>query len=53
MSTFNKKQKDPVCGMSIDPSESSYKTEYQQKKYSFCCKDCLDTFKKNPNQYVK
>jgi YHS domain-containing protein len=49
---MEKKQKDPVCGMSVDPSQSSYKIDYQQKKYAFCCKDCMDKFKKNPQEFA-
>lgn len=24
---------------------------YQEKVYAFCCKDCIETFKKNPEKY--
>lgn len=45
--------KDPVCGMNIDPKKSSHKTEFQNKQYNFCCQGCLDKFKKNPKQFIK
>jgi P-type Cu+ transporter len=48
-----KNQKDPVCGMSIDPKQSSYKTHHKNKEYAFCCQECLTTFKHNPDKYSK
>jgi YHS domain-containing protein len=47
------KVKDPVCGMSIDPSKAKYSTTYNDKKYYFCSEDCLNTFKAEPTKYVK
>lgn len=46
------KKKDPVCGMDIDPNSSKYKADHQGKPYSFCCQQCLNKFKQNPNQYT-
>ncbi|HEY2810395.1 MAG TPA: YHS domain-containing protein [Rhabdochlamydiaceae bacterium] len=48
-----KKQKDPVCGMNINPSECPYKTEHKNKQYSFCCKECMTAFKNNPDKFSK
>lgn len=48
-----KKEKDPVCGMSVDPSQTNFKTEHHNKKFAFCCKDCMEKFKKNPQQFSK
>jgi YHS domain-containing protein len=43
--------KDPVCGMNINPNQSKHKTEYQGKQYNFCSSECMEKFKKSPNQY--
>jgi YHS domain-containing protein len=43
--------KDPVCGMNVDADHAQYKAEHQGKKYAFCCQQCMDRFKKNPNQF--
>lgn len=48
-----KNQKDPVCGMAVDPSQSTFKAEHHNKKFTFCCKECMDKFKKNPQQFSK
>ena len=29
-------EKDPVCGMSVDPKDRSGKSEYMGKTYYFC-----------------
>ena len=47
------KVKDPVCGMSIDPSTAKYSTTYKDKKYYFCSEDCLNKFKAEPTKYAK
>lgn len=53
MAHANKEQKDPVCGMEVDASKSTYKTEHHNKQYAFCCQQCMEKFKKNPKQFVK
>jgi Cu+-exporting ATPase len=45
--------KDPVCGMNVNSEQSHYKSEHQGKKYAFCSQQCLDKFKKNPDQFSK
>ena len=39
----------PVMGGSIDQAVF---TEYQGKKVYFCCQECLDKFKAEPEQYL-
>lgn len=52
--TSNLKQaKDPVCGMSVDASHAQHKTQFNNKDYAFCSKECMDQFKKNPKQFAK
>ncbi|MDR3606390.1 MAG: heavy metal translocating P-type ATPase [Oligoflexia bacterium] len=38
---------DPVCGMTVDPSDSE-SLEYQGKTYYFCCDHCRLAFRENP-----
>lgn len=43
---------DPVCGMQVNPEETSYHFTYQEHSYFFCCASCLEKFKKNPNLFL-
>ena len=36
--------RDPVCGMTVDPTKAAGKSEYQGKTYYFCSKGCLAKF---------
>ncbi|MDA8171970.1 MAG: YHS domain-containing protein [Nitrospiraceae bacterium] len=41
----------PVSGEKINPKDKvSY--EYKGKIYNFCCTDCLEQFKKDPEKYI-
>lgn len=45
--------KDPVCGMTVDPSRAAGGTsEFQGNTYFFCSKGCKQKFDKNPSAYV-
>jgi Cu+-exporting ATPase len=46
-------EKDPVCGMQVDPGTAAGKSEYQGKTYYFCNPGCKRKFDQNPGQYVK
>ncbi len=43
---------DPVCEMVIKEEEAKAKYDYNGKTYYFCCEECLDEFKKNPEKYI-
>ncbi|MCX5671438.1 MAG: YHS domain-containing protein, partial [Planctomycetota bacterium] len=43
---------DPVCGMTVDPADSSGPYEYQGKAYYFCCDGCLEQFRADPEKYA-
>lgn len=45
--------KDPVCGMNVDGDHAQYKADHHGKNYCFCCQQCMDKFKKNPDQFAK
>lgn len=46
-------QKDPVCGMQVDPEKAAGKSEYEGKTYYFCSVGCKKKFDVNPAQYVR
>jgi L-lactate dehydrogenase len=46
-------EQDPVCGMSVEPSETPYKSEYKGKTYHFCTSRCKTTFEEAPDEYVR
>jgi Cu+-exporting ATPase len=45
-------EKDPVCGMSVDPATSKHKFEHDGKAYFFCCTYCLEKFRADPIYYL-
>jgi YHS domain-containing protein len=44
-------EKDPVCGMMVDP-KTSRKSEYRGKTYYFCSAGCMREFDQNPEKFV-
>jgi len=44
--------RDPVCGMNVDCSRETRK-EYKGVTYYFCCANCLNAFKNDPESYLK
>ena len=44
---------DPVCGMRVDPATAAGHYTYQGRKYYFCAVSCLDTFKVDPERFLK
>ncbi len=53
MSSHAESDIDPVCGMKVDPATAAGHHEYQGKTYYFCAVSCLDTFKADPERYLK
>jgi len=47
-----KVERDPVCGMSVDPTMTSYRAEYAGHRYFFCSGGCRDRFVVNPARYL-
>lgn len=43
---------DPVCGMTVDPSQASAVREHGGKMYYFCSSSCAARFNANPSKYV-
>jgi P-type Cu+ transporter len=50
----NKQDKiiDPVCGMTVDPESTKYKSTYKEQDYYFCAENCLKKFKADPEKYL-
>ena len=50
---FGKKQeKDPVCGMTVDPKTAAGSAEHADKTYYFCSANCRQRFVAKPSQYA-
>lgn len=50
---LNKKIKDPVCGMDVDPDgPSTLKIEQGGQSYYFCNAACKNKFRDNPGKYI-
>src|ERR1700722_12593723 len=45
-------ERDPVCGMNVNPASATHVHEYAGKKYYFCCASCVERFKGQPQTYV-
>src|SRR3974377_1748725 len=43
---------DPVCGMTVNPATSRFKTTHNGKEYFFCCQGCLDKFGADPEKIL-
>src|SRR5208282_553882 len=46
------KEKDPVCGMMVDPQKPAGKQEYKGKAYYFCSTRCAERFQKEPERFL-
>lgn len=45
-------EKDPVCGMLVDPATADASYKYQGKTYYFCARGCKAAFEKDPERYL-
>lgn len=45
-------ERDPVCGMLVDPKQAAGVRDYQGKTYYFCSPNCLTKFDQAPQRYV-
>src|ERR1700688_2985087 len=46
------REKDPVCGMTVDPSKSAAKQEFRGTTYYFCSRGCAARFSKEPEKFL-
>jgi Cu+-exporting ATPase len=45
-------ERDPVCGMTVDPVRAAATAEHAGKTYYFCCSGCAVKFRAQPEKYV-
>lgn len=45
-------ERDPVCGMSVDPAKAAGTAEHGGKTYYFCSKGCAQRFVKEPAKFL-
>jgi Cu+-exporting ATPase len=43
---------DPVCGMTVTPSDAAGPYEFQGRAYYFCCDGCLESFRADPKKFL-
>jgi len=46
-------EKDPVCGMMVDPSRAKATHAHAGKTYYFCCAGCKEKFSADPGKYLR
>ena len=45
-------ERDPVCGMSVEPQSAAGSAEHDGKTYYFCSASCREQFQKEPGKYA-
>ena len=46
-------ERDPVCGMLVDPKEAAAARDYQGTTYYFCSPSCAAKFDQVPQRYLE
>jgi Cu+-exporting ATPase len=46
------REKDPVCGMTVDPCKSAAKQDFRGNTYYFCSKRCAKRFANEPDKFL-
>jgi Cu+-exporting ATPase len=52
LSTATEPQRDPVCGMSVNPATAKHSHWHAGKDFFFCCARCADKFRADPEKYL-
>ena len=47
-----RKEKDPVCGMMVDPHKAAGNLQHDGKTYFFCSTRCAERFEKEPDKFL-
>ncbi|HJO39620.1 MAG: heavy metal translocating P-type ATPase [Vicinamibacterales bacterium] len=45
-------ERDPVCGMTVDPATAEHTAEHDGHTYGFCCSHCRQKFLDDPERYL-
>jgi P-type Cu+ transporter len=51
--TKSKMERDPVCGMTVDPNKAAAKVEHAGKTHYFCAPGCAKRFQQAPEKYLQ
>jgi Cu+-exporting ATPase len=46
-------ERDPVCGMAVDPARAAVSYGHTGKTYYFCCRGCQEKFRAEPGKYLQ
>jgi Cu+-exporting ATPase len=46
------REKDPVCGMTVDPLKAAVSFQYEGRFYHFCSKRCAERFAAEPKKFL-
>ncbi|MGH9698794.1 MAG: heavy metal translocating P-type ATPase [Candidatus Acidiferrales bacterium] len=46
-------ERDPVCGMNVDPLKARATAEHGGKQFYFCCEGCATKFRATPEKYLQ
>jgi P-type Cu+ transporter len=47
------KERDPVCGMTVDPARSPHTAQHAGQTFYFCCAGCAAKFRADPQKYIQ
>jgi Cu+-exporting ATPase len=45
-------ERDPICGMTVDPERAAAREEHSGKTFYFCCAGCANKFRAEPEKYL-
>ena len=45
-------EKDPVCGMAVDPADAEHRFRHDDREFVFCSQGCRDKFAADPARYL-
>ncbi len=45
-------ERDPVCGMNVNPATAQHVYPHSGRNYYFCCAPCVEKFKADPAKYL-
>jgi Cu+-exporting ATPase len=46
-------ERDPVCGMNVNPATTKHVQQHNGKNFYFCCAGCVEKFKADPAKYLE
>jgi P-type Cu+ transporter len=46
-------ERDPICGMTVDPEKAAATVEHDGEKHYFCSKGCAARFQKEPEKFLQ